>query len=52
MGSANASVAGAGCWPSTPAGASRFWVRMALATSLAVMFSDASFCGSSQARIL
>ena len=35
-----------------PGGASRFWRWMALATSMAVMFSDASFCGSSQARML
>src|SRR5207245_1189218 len=42
----------AGGVPICPAGASRFWLRMALATSLAVMFKDASFCGSSQARML
>ena len=38
--------------PTWPAGASRLWLRTALATSLAVMLSDASFCGSSQARML
>ena len=42
----------AGGLPICPAGASRFWLRMALATSLAVMPSDANFCGSSQARML
>jgi hypothetical protein len=42
----------AGGWPIRPAGASRFWLRMALATSLAVMFKEANFCGSSQARML
>src|SRR5262249_20670495 len=41
-----------GGWPIRPAGASTFWVRMALATSTAVRFRDASFCGSSQTRML
>ena len=42
----------AGGWPICPAGASRFSLRIALATSMAVMLRDASFCGSSQARML
>ncbi len=42
----------AGGSPIWPAGASRFWLRMALATSMAVMPREASFCGSSQARTL
>ena len=29
-----------------------FWLRTALATSMAVMPRDASFCGSSQMRML
>jgi hypothetical protein len=40
-----------GC-PTRPAGASTFCVRIAFATSMAVMFRDASFCGSSQTRML
>ena len=52
IGSSNGCVRVDGCWPSIPAGASRFWLRMASATSRTVMFSDASFCGSSQARML
>ena len=42
----------AGGWPMRPDGASTFSLRMALATSMAVMLRDASFCGSSQARML
>ena len=45
-------VRGAGCCPRTPGAASRFWFWRAVATSVAVMPSDASFCGSSQARML
>ncbi len=52
MGSWKGWLRDVGGWPIRPAGASRFWLRIALATSLAVMFSDASFCGSSQARML
>ncbi len=44
--------AGAGGAPSCPAGTSRFWLRMAAATSPALMPRAAIFCGSSQARML
>ncbi len=43
---------GAGGWPTWPAGASRFWPRRALATSMAFIRHDANFCGSSQTRML
>jgi hypothetical protein len=52
MGSWKACVRDAGCCPSAPGAASTFWLWRALATSVAVMPSDASFCGSSQARTL
>ena len=52
IGSSSGCVRVDGCWPSIPAGASRFWLRMALATSSTVIFSDASFYGSSQTRML
>ena len=52
IGSCKDCVREAGGCPTWPAGASRFWLRTALATSLAVMLSDANFCGSSQARML
>ena len=43
---------GAGGCPIRPAGATRFCWLIAWATSMAVMFRDASFWGSSQARML
>src|SRR5262249_3126895 len=52
MGSSNGCVRREGCCPRAPAGASRFCWRMALATSVAVVLSAASFCGSSQTRML
>ena len=52
IGSCSDCLREAGGCPTWPAGASRFWLWMALATSLAVMLSDASCCGSSQARML
>src|SRR5262249_46293797 len=52
IGSWNDCPFGAGGWPTWPAGASRFWLRMALATSMVVMPREASCCGSSQARML
>ena len=44
--------AAAGGWPIRPAGASTFCVRIAAATSTAVISRAASFCGSSHARML
>ena len=52
MGSSKAWLAELGGAPIQPAGASRFWLRMALATSTAVMLQAAIFCGSSQQRML
>ena len=43
---------GPGGCASSPAAGSTFWLRIAFATSMAVMSHAASFCGSSQARML
>ena len=52
MGSSKAWPASVGGAPIQPAGASRFWLRIALATSTAVMLQAAILCGSSQQRML
>src|SRR5207247_1144706 len=43
---------GTGCWPICPAATWTFCAPMALTTSAAVRLSEASFCGSSHARML
>ncbi len=43
---------GMGGCPTIPAAAGSFWSWIAPATSIAVMLRDASFCGSSQTRML